>query len=291
MGQHYFELRPPSTLKSPVGNDIARHFQSRQFLGSAVVVCEHPFAMLSVVCKSWQKIIRQTQVDRARTLNAEEILRFTRRIIQMQRLHFTCSLSDDVPCADVYFVTPENLTVLPPGCYTLYVTTPVSAGQFAAWTNTMLNDSLAVNYDVGIDMRAFGLHAKSELDALLLTEWHRFVNYLRRHGIPLSQLDMGNEKDPDLNEPLDSLLNTGQEFTKLASEFQHQLDVTQPLANIPDETRARITTVLRLAHRVQALTPPNPHLKQLFGSTETFFLRDRSAERLNVPGLLTSSCS
>lgn len=291
MGNRYFELRPPSTLKTPVGNDIAHHFQTRQFLGSAVIICEHPFAMISVVRKSWQKMIRQTQVDRARTLNAEEILRFTRRIIQMQRLQFTCALPDDSPCADVYFVTPENLTSLPAGCYTLYITVPVTSDQLTAWSQTLLNDSLVVNYDVGIDTRACGLRPKRELEIALLAEWHQLLAYLHRHGVSASQLDVDSTKDPDLNELLDVLLNTGKEFTELASAFQHQLDVTQPITNIPESTARHVATMLRLAHRVQALSPPNPHLKQIFGNTETFFLRDRSAECLKVSGLLVSSCS
>jgi hypothetical protein len=287
----YFELRPPSTLKSPVGNDIAHHFQTRQFLGSAVVVCEHPFAMLSVVRKSWQKIVRQTQIDRARTLNAEEILRFTRRIIQMQRLQFTSSLPDDAPCADVYFVTPQTLNMFPSGCYTLYLATHVTDAQLGAWTGASLSDSLVVNYDTGIDLRSFGLRPKSELEASLLIEWHRITDYLRRHGITQSQLDIGNEKDLNQNEILDILLSTGREFTEIAAAFQHQLDVTQPLANIPDTTCQRISMILRLAHRVQALTPPNPHLKQIFGNTETFFLRDRSVEQLVIPQLAVEPCT
>lgn len=291
MGNRYFELRPPTVLKSPIGNDIAQHFQARQFLGSAVVVCEHPFAMLSVVRKSWQKRVRQTQVNRARTLNAEEILRFTRRIIQMQRLQFTSSLPYDAPCADVYFVTPETLSVLPSGCYTLYLTTHVTNTQLEAWTNILLSDSLVVNYDIGIDIRSFGLRPKSELEASLLIEWHRLIDYLHHHGIMVSQLDTGNEKDPDLNDTLDILLGVGREFTELAAAFQHQLDITQPMTNVSDATRARIATVLRLAHRVQALTPPNSHLEQIFGGTETFFLRDRSAEQLSIPELLVSACT
>jgi len=116
MGSCYFELRIPTTLKTVIGNDIAQHLQTRQFLGSAIIVCEHPFAMLSVVRKAWQKMVRQTQNDRARTLNAEEILRFTRRVAQMQQLQFTISSPDGNPCADVYFVTPEMFTALPAGC-------------------------------------------------------------------------------------------------------------------------------------------------------------------------------
>jgi len=291
MGNRYFELRPPSTLKTPVGNDIAHHFKTRQFLGSAVVVCDHPFAMISVVRKSWQKMVRQTQVDRAKTLNAEEILRFTRRIIQMQRLQFTCSLPDDSPCADVYFVTPKTLTSLPAGCYSLYITTPIENAQLAAWAHTLLSDSLVINYDVGIDTRACGLQPKRKLESALLTDWHQLLAYLHHHGVPVSRLDSADVKDPDLNETLDILLGTGTEFIERASAFQHRLDITQPVANISDSITQRIAMVLRLAHRVQALSPPNPHLKQIFGSTETFFLRDRSAERLVVSELLISPCS
>lgn len=282
MGKSYFELRPPSTLRGAVGNDIAKHFQSRQFLGSAVVVCAHPVAMLSVVRKSWQKMQRQVQIDRARTLNAEEVLRYTRRLIQMQQLRFTSSLPDSTPCADVYFVTPDALHVMPPSCYTFYLTTAVNHHRLVAWTQTLLHDSLVVNYDVGVDLRALGLRPKSELERSLLSEWRHVADYLLARGVALPILDGTSAEDPDLNNTLDTLLVHGQEFTELASGFQRQLDITQPISNLPELTQKRISTMLRLAHRVQALIPSNPHLKQIFGGSEIFFLRDRSAEQLAV---------
>lgn len=285
MGNRYFELRLPSALKSATGIDIANHLQPRQFLGSAVVVCENPFAMLSVVRKAWHKKVRATQNERARTLNAEEILKFTRRIIQMQRLRFTYSHPDDSPCADIYFTTPQDLTVLPSGCYTVYLTCPVTRAQLQAWTAPLLNGALIVNYDVGADVRSLGFRPKSELESQLLTEWSSMMEYLWDRNIRPSQLDMGNEHDPDLNNVLDTLLDSARGFTERAADFQHHLDIAQPLMNIPEQTRERFNVVLRLAHRVQALVPPNPHVKQLFGSTETFFLRDRASESLAISGL------
>lgn len=247
--------------------------------------------MLSVVRKAWHKKIRQTQNDRARTLNAEEILRYTRRIIQMERLQFTSSLPGDAPCADVYFVTPNDVTTLPARCYTVYVTTQISDSQIEMLTRTLLSDALIVNYDVGIDTRSFGLLPKRELEKDLLSEWRHMCLYLQNRGIRQSDLDVGNGNDPDLNIVLDNLLGVGHEFTELSSAFQHRLDVSQPLVTIAETTKARMMTLLRLAHRVQALTPPNPHLKQIFGSTETLFLRDRSAELLALPEPAFGTCA
>lgn len=290
MGSCYFELRIPSTLKTVVGNDIAQHLQSRQFLGSAIIVCEHPFAMLSVVRKAWQKMIRQTQNDRARTLNAEEILRFTRRAAQMQQLQFTISSPDSNPCADVYFVTPEMFESLPAGCYTIYLTCPVGETQLVVWAKSLLDGSLIVNYDVGVDVRTLGFQPKQKLEMMLLQSWTRMLTYLKMRGISWTQLDAENSKDPSLNNVLDILLGSPREFTELAVAFQHQMDLAQPIVGISEKTRQRIAIVLKLAHRVQSLSPVNPHLQQIFGVNETFFLRDRSSERLMLAGTGILSC-
>lgn len=290
MGSCYFELRIPSTLKTAIGNDVAAHLQARQFLGSTIIVCERPFAMVSVVRKAWQKMVRQTQNDRARTLNAEEILRFTRRAIQMQQLQFTISNPETNPCADVYFVTPEMLSALPAGCYTIYLTCPVTNEQLKSWTASLLDGSLIVNYDVGVDIRVLGFRPKQELEMQFLQSWAQMLVYLKMRGVHWTQLDTATDKDPSLNDVLDVLLGRPGEFTELAIAFQHQLDLAQPLTTVSDKTQARIAVVLKLAHRVQALSPVNPHLKQIFGSTETFFLRDRSAEQLSVAGVGLLSC-
>jgi len=166
----------------------------------------------------------------------------------------------------------------------------VTDGQLKSWTTSLLDGSLIVNYDVGIDIRAFGFQPKQELEMQLLQQWTQLLAYLKMRGISWTQLDAGNDKDPQLNDILDILLGSAREFTELAVAFQHQLDLAQPLTSISVKTQERITNVLKLAHRVHALSPINPHLQRVFGSTETFFLRDRSSERLMVAGTGAWAC-
>src|SRR6185503_8306670 len=107
----YYEVRamrifgPPT----PIASDIARHLQSRQFLGMTVVVCTNPLSMLSALRKQWLRLARNLQKQRASTLNAEEILRFTHTIMHMQHLQFVAAAPTAEGDAHIFFVTPDEL--------------------------------------------------------------------------------------------------------------------------------------------------------------------------------------
>src|SRR6476660_4446110 len=69
--------------------DIMRHLHTRQHLGSAVIICEQPVGMLSAGRKQWLKLSRSLQKQRAGTLNADKILKYTHTITRMQHMGFS----------------------------------------------------------------------------------------------------------------------------------------------------------------------------------------------------------
>src|SRR5688500_4850985 len=112
MSKHYFELRLTGA-STTIAADVARHLQTRQYLGTAIVICENPIIFMSVVRKQWLKLVRALQKQRASTLNAEEILRITRDIMHMQRYQFSHKLPTENPMADVYFITAQQAIQAP----------------------------------------------------------------------------------------------------------------------------------------------------------------------------------
>jgi hypothetical protein len=127
MHQLYYESRKlPNNPSVSIGADIAKHMQTRQYLGSTVIVCENPHSMQSATRKLWLKGARYLQKLRASTLNAEEILRLTHAIMHMQNMLFVAKSPLDCPDASVFFITPAQMNALPYSCYTVYLTIPVT---------------------------------------------------------------------------------------------------------------------------------------------------------------------
>ena len=58
----YFELRKPAARGTEsIIADAARHLNTRQHLGKAVVVCDQPAIVLSAGRKQWLKLSRSLQ--------------------------------------------------------------------------------------------------------------------------------------------------------------------------------------------------------------------------------------
>lgn len=279
---HYYELRPISSEQSKtVGADVARHLEARQDLGAAVVVCDYPITTLSVIRKQWLHLMRIIQNKRASTLNPEEILRLTHTIMHMQRMEFIAKDPTTSPDARVFFIHPSELSDLPPSCYTLYLcATPTSEVLEVAVSN-MPNNSLIVNYDVGVSLSALGLRPKSELELNVLHEWLRLEQFLKQHRINPANFSAQNPTQfAALDDALDILLGSSHEFLREANSFRQAIHLAQPITTISAEQQQLFTAVMRLAHRVQSLSPDsfNTYLLKTFGNKDSYFLRDTSYE-------------
>lgn len=273
--QHYFEIHA-SAKNQALAADVARHLHGRQYLGRSLVICDNPFALLSAARKQWLRITRAIQLQRARTLNAEEILRLTHAIMHMQHMLFAAREPDKDRDGHVYFVSPDQLTMLPEACHTVYLTTPIADEQLHMLCRKLPGHSLFVNYDTGITLSHFDMLPKSELEATVLKEWEKLAAFLRLQGVQPERLMSEEAAYETVNEALDILLTNSGEFLREAAHFRHAIDLAQPLATISADYIKMFDAVTRLAHRVQTLAPSNftGFLVKTFGENESFFLRD-----------------
>ncbi|HYG83725.1 MAG TPA: hypothetical protein VD907_02510 [Verrucomicrobiae bacterium] len=276
MATRYFELRSLQKPTTTLAADIARHIQLRQRLGSALIICENPHALLSATRKQWLRLSRQLQLKRAATLNTEEILRLTHIIVLMQKMSFVAKTPEERPNAQVYFVTPEEAASMPASCYTLYITLPPSL-PVAPLISSMPAASLVVDYTTQLPIAEFALHDKQELEALLLEKWQTMEALLASRGITVELLA---SQDPTtlslLDHAIDSLLEISSQFLTAAFELQHAVDLAQPLVTVSAEKQKVFLIVTRLAYKVQSLSSPmlqNPFI------SDSYFLRDHASEQ------------
>jgi hypothetical protein len=281
----YYEVRtmrmfgPPT----PIASDIARHLQSRQFLGMTVVVCANPASLLSALRKQWLRLARNLQKQRASTLNAEEILRFTHTIMHMQHLQFVAQAPVSEADGHIFFTTPDALGTLPPGCLSLYITTPPRSSQLTTWIDSLSANALVVDYGGLLDLSQRGLQPKKNMEARMLADWKSLGKFMQDAGVNTDVLE-GHVGLHSLamDSALDALLSSGSEFLHRAAAFQHILSLSQPVKTVPATQQKQFETVMRLAHRVQSLTPGSfsNYLVKNFGEqrAESFFLRDAAPE-------------
>ena len=281
----YYEVRTMRTFgpPTPIASDIARHLQSRQFLGVTVVVCHNPFSMLSALRKQWLRLARNLQKQRASTLNAEEILRFTHTIMHMQHLQFVAHMPVGQAEGHIYFATPEELESLPPGCLSLYITAAPRASQLNDWLTALAPDALVIDYVGNLGLPSLNLEPKVNIESRMLADWHDMQQFMAKNGVDVLALQSEfGLHTPAMDDALDSLLSCGNEFLHRAAAFQHIVSLSQPLKNVPATTLKQFETTMRLAHRVQSLTPGNfgGYLVKQFGDhhAESFFLRDAAPE-------------
>jgi hypothetical protein len=281
----YYEIRTMAVFgpAMPVASDIARHLQSRQYLGTTIVVCQSPLSMLSATRKQWLRLARNLQKQRASTLNAEEILRFTHTIMHMQHLQFVAQIPTEKAEAHIFFVTPEELVALPPGCLSLYIATPPRASQLHAWIGSLAADALVIDYEGTLGLDTLGLEPKKEIEKRMLHDWQDLQDFMAHHGVRVQELLNGHAmSSPAMDDALDSLLSTGNEFLRRAAEFQHMLSLSQPVKTVLSVQFKQFEIVMRLAHRVQSLTPGvfGRYLVANFGDrhAESFFLRDAAPD-------------
>jgi hypothetical protein len=282
--QHYYETRnlptnPPATIAA----DLARHIQMRQYLGTILIICDSPTAILSATRKQWFKAVRSLQRLRASTLNAEEILRLTHALMHMQNMQFTSNAHTDQPDATAYFAAPGRLNTVPPNCYSVYLTTGVTKPSLDYILKSLPKDCLVVSYAQSVDLTSFGLQPKTALEEKLLRLWDDIVAFLQQNGIDPAKLIVGNALQLDaMDAALDTLLGISDDFLHTAARLQRTINLAQPFTFITSNQQKKFEAVTRLAHRVQALTPGtfNGYLSTSFGDNQpgTLFLRDAGSE-------------
>jgi hypothetical protein len=289
MSSYYLEVRSPGTANAQLAMDIAKHLQRRQSLGTAIVVCDKPLALMCVVRKFWMKLARNLQRERASTVNAQKILHLTYAVTHMHHMTFVAKTPSQVPDADVFFVSPEQLTsAIPERCLTLYVIDKAPKKILAQAIPQLANQALVVDYAQQLEHALPTLLPKSQLTKQVRESWQLVDAFLQERQINVAAIAAAAPfHTSKIDDALDILLDQSQAFLRVAGDFHHLLQLAQPL-DLSHETQLTYNTASLLAHRVQALSTNN--LQQFFDAMpDTFFLRDGGAEEPKPHTLLAAA--
>lgn len=273
----YFELRKSGRSENSISADVMRHLHTRQHLGRAVVITDDPIPVLSAARKQWLKLSRSLQKQRSSTLNADKILKYTHAVTRMQRMHFTAKTPLERPEADIYFLSPDNITTLPIDCWTVYFLSCTQTQKILPTLRQLPEGSLIVDYCSPINWENLGFRSKKDLEAKVRHQWNETVRFLKIHHIDIAKLVIQDVHDVDaIDDALDTLLGGhAHEFMIKANEFQRALELARPL-RLTKTTRTAYDSLILLAHRVQALTPGafNKHFLEVYNEDDTFFFYD-----------------
>lgn len=287
MTKAYFERRVSAARGTDsLAADIMRHLHARQHLGKVVIVCDQPIVMLSACRKQWLKLSRTVQRQRAATLNADKILKYTHTITRMQRMHFTSKLALDNPDADVYCLSPDQISTMPPRCLSVYVTTALPSTIAESLTEHISVDTLIIDYDHQTPWEELGLESKTALEKRVAAEWKQVHAFFVSRGIDPNSLNNGQIQNVDaMDDALDTLLGVNYKFLEVANSFHHALELARPL-RINKNTRLQYDSLALLAHRVQALSPSafTQRFLETYNEDDTFFLYDKSRHRYSASG-------
>lgn len=274
----YFELRRSlSRSTDSLAADLARHLHTRQYLGKVVIVCDNPHSTLSALRKQWLKLTRYMQKQRASTLNADKILKYTHTITHMQHLEFTNKPPISKPDADVYIMDSGDLSTIPPSSWSIYVTAKLTQSNAKRLVSQLPGESLITDYAGGANWDKLGCKPKSELDQNVKDQWRQAIAFLKNYKINIESIENRGQQNVDaIDSALDILLGTSHKFLSVAGEFQRALELARPL-HIPKDLRASYDSFILLAHRVQALSQisfTQRFLQTYNEDDDTFLLHD-----------------
>lgn len=283
MAKCYFELRKQAARGTDsTAADMMRHLYARQHLGRVVIVSEQPTVLHAAARKQWLRLGRSIQKQRASTLNADKILKYTHTITHMQHMRFSVKTPMDDPEADIYFLDANSCRVMPVHCYSVYVDTQLRAGTARDMLRLLPSEALVIDYRHRTPWGTFGLQSKVVLETHVDTEWESMQQFMHDRHIEVSHLVKGQVHDIEgMDDALDSLLDVSQKFLQIANEFQHALELARPL-RISKDIRQEYDAVMLLAYRVQALGPGmfTKHFLETYNEDDTFFLFDSAKQRI-----------
>ena len=273
----YFELRKTSKEGDiNLAADMMRHLYTRQYLGKTIIICQRPAIFLSAAHKQWLRLSRTIQRQRASTLNADKILKYTRTITHMQHLRFAAKSPIEYPEGDVFFVHETNLDIIPLKCLNVYCTTDVDVENIVKLIDQLPSDALLIDYDQTNHWHEFGLKPKRELEACVLEEWEEVQTFLKSYDINPVMLSIENNSNTNtMDDALDTLLGISDQFLRIANHFNRTLELARPL-RITKAMRSKYDMFVLLAHRVQALSAGDftQRFLEVYSEDDTFFLYD-----------------
>lgn len=283
----FIELRKSSARGSEsIVADIMRHLHTRQHLGKAVIVHHQAHTLVSPARKQWLKLARSLQKQRASTLNADKILKYTHGITRMQRMVFSSKTPLERPTADLYFLRPEELGMMPLECWSVYVLCPIGDRAARDMLQQLPERALLIDYLQAPEWGTLGLLPKKRLEAQVAAEWRKVGRFLHKHHIDVGTLIVDGVHNVEaMDDALDTLLGGhSHAFLVVAGGFQRALELARPL-RASKKQRILYDSLILLAHRVQALTPGAfaTQFLEVYNEDDTFFLYDPARALANHP--------
>lgn len=127
-----------------VSLDITRHLPRRLAVGTAVVVNDRPGVFLAVIRKRWMYLVREVEKQRSSTLDRTKRQELTRELERLGSYRFTADISH--AHADALLISPAQTVCELPLYNTLYITYPITEGQFTSALDYSLQGALVVVY-------------------------------------------------------------------------------------------------------------------------------------------------
>jgi hypothetical protein len=278
MVTRYVEFRKTAARGSDsIAADVMRHLHTRQHLGKAAIITNQPAVTLAAARKQWLKLTRVLQKQRASTLHADKILKYTHSITHMQHMQFTAKGAFEYPNADVYFMGLDQLYVMPVGCWSVYILHEPPVKDAQAMLYQLPAESLVIDYVHKLQwVQRLGLLPKEALEAQVDAEWRQVRQFLHTQKIDIAGLVSEDSTNVDtMDDALDTLLGVSAKFLQVAGGFQRALELARPL-RITKELRIYYDALTILAHRVQALSPGafTQQFLETYNEDDTFFLYD-----------------
>ncbi|HSW98995.1 MAG TPA: hypothetical protein VLF71_04100 [Candidatus Saccharimonadales bacterium] len=294
MARCYVELRKSAARGTDsIAADMMRHLYARQHLGKTVVITDAKVPILSACRKQWLKLARAIQKQRASTLNADKILKYTHMITHMQHMHFSAKTPMDNPGADVYFLEPSQVAIMPIHCWTIYVLADVPTELATQMLRLLPSEALLVDYDQTDEWERLGLRPKRQLESQVDDAWARACGFLKSYDVDIALVSRDDISDIDaMDDALDTLLGVSHKFLQVANDFQRALELARPMRLGRDQRRQYDSFIL-LAHRVQALSPGafSQQFLEVYNEDDTFFLYDAARGRFILQRLALAEAS
>jgi hypothetical protein len=249
---------------------------TRQHIGKAVIICDQPVAALAAARRQWLKLSRIIQKQRASTLNADKILKYTHTITHMQHMHFSSKTPLEEPEADVYFLDKSTCGMMPVHCYSVYFSLPLALHKARDMIEQLPAEALIIDYRRDMAWAKLGLQSKVVLESQVASEWRQMRQFLKSNHIDVSKfMHDGLHNIEVIDDALDTLLGMSHSFLRIANEFQRALELARPL-RISRQLRQDYDFLVLLAYRVQALSPGTftRHFLETYNEDDTFFLHD-----------------
>jgi hypothetical protein len=258
MSKCYFEIRKAAKQGSVnIAADMMRHLHTRQYLGKALVVCEHPSIFILAARKQWLRLSREIQKQRLNTLDADKILKYTHTITHMQHLGFSTKTPLEDPQADVFFVRKDQLEDIPTQCRSVYVCAELDSSTASSLLAKLSSEALIIDYQQATlwhPWHDLGCKSKRVLEAQVAHQWAEVEEFLATYHVSVKELFEGPLYDVDaMDNALDTLLARSHAFLQVADNFRRVLELARPLRT-SRTLRRQYDALTLLAHRVQALS-------------------------------------